>query len=94
MDSDASTGDWTLVYEGFSPAEEGHREALCTLGNGFFATDHREGSVAVFVEVEQRVADNWKVELESRLFVNVDTQDPLAAFQDDDYVLVRISYFH
>jgi alpha,alpha-trehalase len=29
---------WELVYEGFDPAEEGLREALCTLGNGFFAT--------------------------------------------------------
>ncbi|HYT25129.1 MAG TPA: glycoside hydrolase family 65 protein, partial [Actinomycetota bacterium] len=29
---------WSLVYEGFEPAREGLREALCTLGNGFFAT--------------------------------------------------------
>lgn len=30
--------DWVLTYEGFDPADEGLREALCTLGNGFFAT--------------------------------------------------------
>ncbi|MDP3938887.1 MAG: glycosyl hydrolase family 65 protein [Deltaproteobacteria bacterium] len=30
--------DWTLRYEGFDPAQEGRREALCTLGNGYFAT--------------------------------------------------------
>jgi trehalose/maltose hydrolase-like predicted phosphorylase len=29
---------WTLAYEGFDPAGEGLREALCTLGNGYFAT--------------------------------------------------------
>jgi alpha,alpha-trehalase len=29
---------WDLVYEGFDPAREGLREALCTLGNGYFAT--------------------------------------------------------
>ncbi|MCU0256749.1 MAG: hypothetical protein MUF60_08380 [Vicinamibacterales bacterium] len=29
---------WRLVYEGFAPEAEGLREALCTLGNGFFAT--------------------------------------------------------
>jgi trehalose/maltose hydrolase-like predicted phosphorylase len=29
---------WSLVYEGFDPAKEGIREALCTLGNGYFAT--------------------------------------------------------
>lgn len=29
---------WTFVYEGFDPEEEKHREALCTLGNGYFST--------------------------------------------------------
>jgi hypothetical protein len=29
---------WSLTYEGFLPTEEGLREALCTLGNGVFAT--------------------------------------------------------
>ncbi len=29
---------WSLVYEGFDPAKEGMREALCALGNGYFAT--------------------------------------------------------
>jgi alpha,alpha-trehalase len=29
---------WVLKYEGFDPAHEGQREALCTLGNGYFAT--------------------------------------------------------
>jgi alpha,alpha-trehalase len=30
--------DWSLVYEHFDPHEEALREALCTLGNGCFAT--------------------------------------------------------
>ena len=30
--------DWVLAYDGFDPAGEGLREALCTLGNGYFAT--------------------------------------------------------
>lgn len=29
---------WSLVYHGFDPDHEGVREALCTLGNGYFAT--------------------------------------------------------
>lgn len=29
---------WLWSYEGFDPAEEGQREALCTLGNGYVAT--------------------------------------------------------
>jgi trehalose/maltose hydrolase-like predicted phosphorylase len=30
--------DWTLTYDGFDADSEGLREALCTLGNGRFAT--------------------------------------------------------
>ncbi|MDQ0754481.1 HAD family hydrolase [Arthrobacter sp. B3I4] len=32
------THPWKLVYAGFDPAHEGHREALTTLGNGYMAT--------------------------------------------------------
>ena len=30
--------EWLWVYEGWDPELEGQREALCTLGNGYFAT--------------------------------------------------------
>ena len=30
--------EWSLVYEEFDPSREGIREALCALGNGYFAT--------------------------------------------------------
>ncbi len=30
--------EWRLRYDGFDPENEGLREALCTLGNGYFAT--------------------------------------------------------
>ena len=44
------THPWLLVYEGFDPAHEGHREALTTLGNGYMATrgaapEHRAGEI-------------------------------------------------
>ena len=29
---------WAWAYEGYDPEEERLREALCTLGNGYFAT--------------------------------------------------------
>ncbi|WP_378731074.1 beta-phosphoglucomutase family hydrolase [Nocardia brasiliensis] len=34
----ASPGGWDLVYDRFDPAQEGTREALCTLGNGYWGT--------------------------------------------------------
>ena len=30
--------EWTLTYDGWDPGQQPLREALCTLGNGFFAT--------------------------------------------------------
>lgn len=33
-----SDDDWTLRFAGFDPDDEGSREALCALGNGYFAT--------------------------------------------------------
>lgn len=30
--------EWALVYDSYNPAQEKLREALCTLGNGYFAT--------------------------------------------------------
>ncbi len=38
---------WVLAFEGFDPDQEGTREALCTLANGYFATrGAAPGSVA------------------------------------------------
>ena len=37
-DKDDSTGQWMLAFDSFNPAEEGTREALCTLGNGYWGT--------------------------------------------------------
>jgi len=34
----AFRGSWSLVYDGYVPREEALREALCTTGNGYFAT--------------------------------------------------------
>lgn len=30
--------EWSLIYDEYSPEKEGTREALCTLGNGYFCT--------------------------------------------------------
>ncbi len=38
MSAAPARSDWALVYEGFDPAHEPLREALCTLGNGYLAT--------------------------------------------------------
>jgi alpha,alpha-trehalase len=35
---DTRRGEWSLRYSGYQPLQEGLREALCTLGNGYCAT--------------------------------------------------------
>jgi alpha,alpha-trehalase len=37
-EKEISKGIWVMAYEGYDPVQEGLREALCTLGNGYFAT--------------------------------------------------------
>ncbi|MFJ2666370.1 beta-phosphoglucomutase family hydrolase [Nocardia fluminea] len=34
----AGSGGWNLIYDDFDPAQEGTREALCTTGNGYWAS--------------------------------------------------------
>lgn len=34
----AEMNDWALIYDRYVPAEEGRRETLCALGNGYFVT--------------------------------------------------------
>lgn len=78
---------WTLRYDGFDPAEEGHREALCTTGNGYFATRgaapearaddvHGPGTyvAGVFDRLASRVGER---ELEHESIVNVPNWLPL-----------------
>lgn len=55
--------------------------------------DTDDGSTSVFVEAERRIGQNWKAELESRLFVNADIQNPLSFFERDDVVTFRLTRF-
>jgi alpha,alpha-trehalase len=37
-DRDESTNPWSVTFGGYEPSDEPLREALCTVGNGYFAT--------------------------------------------------------
>ena len=46
------------------------------------------------LEAERRIGENWKVEMETRLYVNVSTSDTvLFGIRRDDHVLLRLSRF-
>jgi hypothetical protein len=53
--------------------------------------DREHGSVAGFIEAERRLGSDFKVELEARLFADVDPADPLATLAEDSFVAVRLS---
>lgn len=55
--------------------------------------DADDQSTGVFVEAERRIGANWTAEVEARLFVNVDEENFAAAFQNEDFVTLRLTRF-
>jgi hypothetical protein len=53
--------------------------------------DHQ--STAAFVEAERRIGSSYKIELETRWFVNLDPADTLAVFEEDSFVTLRLSRY-
>ena len=55
--------------------------------------DREDGSAALSIEAERRLGGRWKVELESRLFLDVDPRNSLASFDADDFLTLRLSRY-
>lgn len=55
--------------------------------------DREDGSTAWLVEGERRLGSRFKVEVESRLFTSVSSQNLLASVESDDVVTLRLSRF-
>ncbi|MBS3951430.1 MAG: AMIN domain-containing protein [Methylomicrobium sp.] len=45
------------------------------------------------VEASRRIGDNWKAELELRLFNGIPASDPVFMFKDDDHIRAQLSYY-
>ncbi len=54
--------------------------------------DREDQSTALFVEAERRLGQQWKLELESRAFVNAGRTNPLSGFRQDSFITVRLSF--
>jgi phosphoglycolate phosphatase-like HAD superfamily hydrolase len=59
---------WSLQYNGFDPKRQGLREALCTLGNGYFAT---RGALAEADADDTNYPGTYVASLYNRLSTNV-----------------------
>lgn len=66
------TDPWRLIYEGYDPAHEGHREALTTLGNGYLAV---RGAAPEAREDEIRYPGTYLAGVYNRLVSAVQGQD-------------------
>ncbi|MEL7488106.1 MAG: hypothetical protein AAGJ87_12915 [Pseudomonadota bacterium] len=55
--------------------------------------DAEDQSMSMFIEAERRIGQNWTAEFESRLFLNVDENNIVDAFRDDDFVTFRLTRF-
>ena len=45
------------------------------------------------LEASRRVGDDWKVELETRIWTGVANDDPMAPLRDDDYLQLTLSRY-
>ena len=88
-DAPATTGD-NDVFLGSRLALNDVQDTSILAG-GIVDADDR--STALFIEAERRLGDRWKLEFESRLFVNVDAGNTLQAFEADDFIQLRLSFF-
>ncbi len=59
---------WKLIYKRFEPEEESLREALCTLGNGYFGT---RGAASETVPTEMHYPGTYLAGLYNRLATNI-----------------------
>ena len=78
------------IFVGFRLALNDLQDSSLLLGS---IIDHTTGSTLISLEVERRIGQNWKVELETRLFIAIDDLDPLYVFKQDDSLTFRLTRF-
>jgi hypothetical protein len=75
----------------------GTRLALNDTANSQFLMgamiDAENLATAVYFEASRRLGDQWKVEMESRIFENISDSDILRGMLRDDYIQVRLQRF-
>ena len=55
--------------------------------------DTDDSSRVASVEASRRLGDNWKINLEARFFSNIDKQNFLSSFRQDDFVQLELAWY-
>ncbi|GJL94277.1 MAG: hypothetical protein DHS20C05_06820 [Hyphococcus sp.] len=58
------------------------------------SVDADDQSMSMLIEAQRRIGQNWTVELESRLFFNIDPGNIADAFRDDDVLTFRLTRYY
>ena len=55
--------------------------------------DWEDATTSLRLEADRRIGDAWRIELESQWLLNVDDGNSLSAFQEDSFVVTRLTRF-
>ena len=58
-----------------------------------FIVDTEKKSQSFRLEGNRRIGDSWKMTVEAQVFTNIDDEDLLFSFKDDDYLLLEFARF-
>lgn len=58
-----------------------------------FIVDTDNQSKTVRVEASRRIGDSWKLTGELQVFTSIDQNDPLTAFENDDFLLIELARY-
>jgi hypothetical protein len=58
-----------------------------------FLVDVEKYSRNFRIEASRRIGQSWKATLEVQTFADIDEDDPLIVFEDDDYLLLEMAYY-
>lgn len=78
------------VFVGARLAFNDTQNASALVGATIDANDQTTG---LFIEATRRLGENWTADLEARLFVNVDPDNLVDAFRNDDFLTLRLTRY-
>lgn len=78
------------IFLGFRLAMNDENSTAILAG---FGRDLDTDELSLRLEAERRLGSNYFLTIEAQIFTDIPTTSPLASFEDDDYVQVRLAYY-
>ncbi len=78
------------VFAGFRLAMNDTQDTTLLFGGTW---DHHTDAGFLNLEAERRLTDHLKLEMNSRFFVNIPNNDPIASIRDDDFLELKLNWY-